>query len=72
MRVNLINASNNISFLKKKQPIVIQEEVIKMIPDEEADEKEIVPKLRYVYVEQVRVIKGDKGEDGKEKGLDRG
>lgn len=72
MRINPIN-SNNVNFLKKKkQPVIIQEEIIRMIPDEKADEKEIVPKLRCIYVEQVKIIKGGKGEtDGEEKRLDR-
>ena len=74
MKINPINSSNNIPFLKKnkQQPVIIQEGIIKMVPDEKADEKEIVPKLRYVYMEQIRVIKGDKGEvDGEEKRLGR-
>lgn len=72
MRINPINSSN-ISFLKKKQqPVIIQKEIIKMVPDEKADEKEIVPKLRCIYVEQVRIINGGKGEtDGEEKRLGR-
>lgn len=74
MRINPINLGSKIPFLKnkKEQPVIIQEGVIKMVPDEKADEKEIVPKLRCIYIERVRVVRGDEGEtDGKEKGLDR-
>ena len=72
MKINPINSGSKIPFLKKKeQPVIIQEGIIKMVPDEKADEKEIVPKLRCIYVEQVRVVRGDEGEtNGEEKRLD--
>ena len=73
MRINPISSSNSIPFLKKKQkqPVIIQG-IVKMVPDEEADKKDVIPKLRYIYIEQVHVIKGDKGEtNGEEKRLGR-
>ena len=74
MRINPINSSNSIPFLKKKQPIVVQEEVIKMVPDEEADEKDIIPKLRCVVIRQIGVVKGEGNtfNGSEEKRLDRG
>lgn len=68
MKINPIN-SGNIPFLKRKQvrqkPLIINGEVIKMIKDEEADNNELIPKLRMVIIENYEVIKGEENIDGR-------
>lgn len=69
MKINPIN-SGNIPFLKRKQvqqkPLVINGEMIKMIKDEEADNNELIPKLRMIVIENYGVIKGEENIDGRE------
>lgn len=68
MKINPIN-SGNIPFLKRKQvrqkPLIINGEMIKMIKDEEADNNELIPKLRMVIIENYEVIKGEENIDGR-------
>lgn len=70
MKINPIN-SGNIPFLKRKQvrqkPLIINGEMIKMIKDEEADNNELIPKLRMIIVREYGVIKGEEEKaDGRE------
>lgn len=68
MKINPIN-SGNIPFLKRKQvqqkPLIVNGEMIKMIKDEEADNNELIPKLRMVIIENYEVIKGEENIDGR-------
>ena len=69
MKINPIN-SGNIPFLKRKQgqqkPLIINGEMIKMIKDEEADNNELIPKLRMVIIENYEAIRGEENIDGRE------
>ena len=69
MKINPIN-SGNIPFLKKKQikqnPIVVYGDMVKMVPDEEADKKSIIPKLRMIIIKEYGIIEGEKNIDGRE------
>ena len=65
MKINPIN-SGNIPFLKKKQPVIIQEGFIKMVPDEEADSNELIPKLRMTLIKEYGVIRGEETIEGRD------
>lgn len=66
MRILPIN-SGNTSFLKRKQvqqkPLIINGEMIKMIKDEEADNNELIPKLRMIIIENYGVIEGENSDN---------